>query len=211
MKVLDLFAGTRSVGKVCEELGFKYYSIDNNKRLQGIDYYTDIIDLDCSNIPFKPDIIWASPPCTLFSNANNSALKQHFKKVYQTSRKFKYIAVSDEAKKAIALVNKTIALIRELKPKYYYIENPAQGRMKHLDELRSIYRVKIAYYDYGFNYWKPTNIFTNNTDWKPRPFTDKSDLKNHTIIRGGVKNLSNAKQRSIVPPELIREILKNSI
>ena len=66
MKVLELFAGSRSVGKACEELGYEVYSSDIND-FQGIDYVTDIRDFDIDKVPFVPDIIWASPPCTYFS------------------------------------------------------------------------------------------------------------------------------------------------
>jgi hypothetical protein len=208
MKVIDLFAGSRSVGKVCEDLGFQYFSVDNNPKLKQIDLIKNVLDLDISDFPFRPDVVWASPPCTLFSNANSTALQQHFNKVYRSSREFVYFAKSEEAKNAIEIVKKTLALIQELKPKYFYIENPAQGRMKHLQELRHIYRVKIAYYDYGFNYWKPTNIFTNNTNWKPRKMTAKRDLKNHITMGGN--NYQNAYERSKVPYELIHEILINS-
>ena len=69
MKVLELFAGSRSIGKACEELGYEVYSSDINP-FPGIDYVTDIRDFDVDKVPFVPDIIWASPPCTYFSVAS---------------------------------------------------------------------------------------------------------------------------------------------
>ena len=45
MKVLELFAGSRSVGKACEESGYEVYSSDIND-FQGIDYVTDIRGFD---------------------------------------------------------------------------------------------------------------------------------------------------------------------
>ena len=35
-----------------------------------IDYVTDILQFDFNKLPFHPDIIWASPPCTYFSVAS---------------------------------------------------------------------------------------------------------------------------------------------
>jgi len=68
MKVLELFAGSRSVGKVADKLGFEVFSSDF-EAFEGIDYQIDILKFDVSKVPFKPDIIWASPPCTGFSVA----------------------------------------------------------------------------------------------------------------------------------------------
>jgi site-specific DNA-cytosine methylase len=68
MNVLELFAGSRSVGKASEKLGFNVFSSDIND-FDGIDYVVDILDFDISKVPFQPDIIWASPPCTTYSIA----------------------------------------------------------------------------------------------------------------------------------------------
>ena len=68
MKVLELFAGSRSVGKVADQLGWEVFSSDF-EAFEGIDYQIDILKFDVSKVPFKPDIIWASPPCTGFSVA----------------------------------------------------------------------------------------------------------------------------------------------
>ena len=69
IKVLELFAGSRSWGKVAEELGYDVFSVDW-KDFDGIDLVIDILELKKEMIPFKPDMIWASPPCTYFSVAS---------------------------------------------------------------------------------------------------------------------------------------------
>ena len=71
MKVLELFAGTGSVGKICDKLGWECISVDINDNLfyKKLDYKIDILKLDYKN-EFKIgefDIIWASPPCASFS------------------------------------------------------------------------------------------------------------------------------------------------
>ena len=68
MKVLELFAGSRSIGKAAEKLGFEVFSSDINA-FDGINYVVDVLEFDYSKVPFKPDIIWMSPPCTGFSVA----------------------------------------------------------------------------------------------------------------------------------------------
>lgn len=68
MKVLELFAGSRSIGKASEILGYQVFSSDLIN-FENIDYITSILDFDINKVPFQPDIIWASPPCTAFSVA----------------------------------------------------------------------------------------------------------------------------------------------
>ena len=69
MNVLELFAGSRSIGKVCDDLGHNVFSSDINS-FDNIDYVIDINKFDVSVVPFVPDFIWASPPCTYFSVAS---------------------------------------------------------------------------------------------------------------------------------------------
>ena len=80
MKVLELFAGTRSIGKAFESRGHDVFSVDWDKQFNDIDLYIDISKLtvemihDLFNIP---DVIWASPDCTSYSIA---AISHHRRK-----------------------------------------------------------------------------------------------------------------------------------
>ena len=69
MNVLELFAGSRSVGKVADNLGCNVFSVDIEP-FDNIDLVKDILDVKQNDIPFYPDMIWASPPCTYFSVAS---------------------------------------------------------------------------------------------------------------------------------------------
>ena len=56
VKVLELFSGTQSVGKVAKSLGYEVVSLD----LQGADINIDIMDWDYKSA-YKPgdfDIVW---------------------------------------------------------------------------------------------------------------------------------------------------------
>lgn len=72
IKVLELFAGTRSIGKAFEARGHEVYSVEWNKDFENIDLYADISQVTAQDILEKfghPDVIWASPDCTTFSIA----------------------------------------------------------------------------------------------------------------------------------------------
>lgn len=84
IKVLELFAGTRSIGKAFEKRGHKVFSVEWNKNFTDIDLYEDISKVTAEDILSKfgkPDVIWASPDCTTFSIA---AISHHRRKNQET-------------------------------------------------------------------------------------------------------------------------------
>ena len=80
MKVLELFAGTRSIGKAFEKRGHEVFSVEWSKDFADIDLYEDISKVtaeDILRLLGQPDVIWASPDCTTFSIA---AISHHRRK-----------------------------------------------------------------------------------------------------------------------------------
>lgn len=72
MKVLELFAGTRSIGKAFEDRGHEVFSVEWDKHFENIDLYEDIFKVQAEDIIKKfghPDVIWASPDCSSYSIA----------------------------------------------------------------------------------------------------------------------------------------------
>ena len=197
MKVLELFAGSCSFSNVAEEYGYKTFTTDYNN-FDGIDYVTDILDFDYNELPFKPDIIWASPPCTYFSVAS---IGKHWN-VDHTPK-------SVEAITGMAIVNKTKEIINTLQPKYFVIENP-RGKLRKLDLLDNFNRVTVTYCQYGDNRMKPTDLW-HNLNWTPRPMC-KNGMPCHVAApRGsqtGTQGLKDNYERSKVPYELCKEILE---
>ena len=125
MKVLELFAGTRSISKAFEKKGHKTFSIEWNKDFDNIDLYEDINNITAKDIIKLcggiPDVIWASPDCTTYSIAG---ISHHRKK---NNKNGNLDPISEYANFCDKTNIHVIDLIKELKPKYYFIENPRGG------------------------------------------------------------------------------------
>jgi len=202
MKVLELFAGSRSFSKVAEQMGMETFTTDY-KDFDKIDYVCDILDFDVLKVPFKPDIIWASPPCTTFSIASCSTHWTPDKK-----------PKTEKCLKGIQMIKKTLEIIDYLKPKFFYIENP-RGLLRKMSFMQKVgIRNTVTYCQYGDSRMKPTDIWTNNINWKPRLMCKNGMPCHESAPRGsktGTQGLKGNYERSIVPEELCREILKSCI
>lgn len=211
MKVLELFAGSCSFSNVAKDMGMDTITTDI-EQFGDIDYVVDIMDFDFARVPFIPDIIWASPPCTSFSVASIST---HWKGGFRA-----YEPKTESAVKGIGLVKKTIDIIRAYKPKYWYIENP-RGMLRKLidpmldESLGNFWkRETVTYCQYGEERMKPTDIWTNDFDWTPRPMCKNGDPCHVAAPRGsktGTQGRKNAFERSKVPEQLCREILSQQM
>lgn len=170
MIIRELFAWSRSIGKVAEELWMVCYSSDI-EQFWGIHYVVDIMDFDINKFP-KPDIIRASPPCQWFSVA---AIGKNWN--------IDWTPKTDSARLGIKLLERTLEIIKEVNPKYFFIENP-RGKMRKMGQLEWILRHTVTYCQYGDNRMKPTDIWTNNVNWKPRPMCKNGDPCHISAPRG---------------------------
>lgn len=204
MKVLELFAGSRSIGKTAEKLGMQVYSSDLFS-FKGIDYQIDIEEFNEEKVPWKPDIIWASPPCTGFSVAS---IGKHWEGGNKA-----YIPKSNTSKLGIAIVKRTIEIIKFFEPKYWFIENP-RGVLRKMNFMKEFDRHTVTYCQYGDERMKPTDIWTNSKNWIPKPMCHNGDTCHISAPRGsktGTQGRSNAYERSKIPTELCLEILKSCL
>ena len=204
MKVLELFAGSRSIGKAADRLAFDVYSSDI-EQFGGIDYVVDIMDFDPTKIPFVPDIIWASCPCTAFSVA---AIGKNWTKLGDD-----YLPKNPRAEFGLKLVQKTLEIIQHFNPTYFFIENP-RGMLRKMPIMADLPRQGVTYCQYGDTRMKPTDIWTNSPKWIPRPMCKNGDPCHVAAPRGsktGTQGLKGSYERSKIPEDLCLEILKSCI
>ena len=132
MKLLELFSGTKSVGKVAERLGYDVTSLD---LIFPADINIDILDWDYTIYPTGYfNVIHASPPCTEYSRAKTTGV-----------RKIDY---------ANSIVKKTLEIMDYFQPKYYIIENPQSGLLKEQSFMYGIPYTDVDYCKYGMPYRK---------------------------------------------------------
>lgn len=208
MIVLELFAGTRSIGKAFEQRGHKVISVEWDKDFENIDLYEDINNVTAKDIIKLcggiPDVIWASPDCSTYSIA---AISHHRKKNEETCN---LDATSDYAKFCDRTNKHVLDLIQELKPKYYFIENP-RGGLRKMDFMKGLYRHTITYCQYGDTRMKPTDIWTNHPNPNFKPMCKNGDSCHESAPRGsktGTQGLKDSKERSVIPKQLCDHIVK---
>ena len=193
MRLLELFCGTKSVSKVFKAAGWDVLTLDFDPQFSP-DICGDILDF---NTKENFDVVWASPPCTCFSVASigSSWCGNYHPKKVQTAL-------------GMAYVLKTIEIIKKVKPKYWFIENP-RGVMRKMGFMEGLSRKTVTYCQYGDKRMKPTDIWTNCDTWHPRPICKNGDSCHVSAPRGaktGTQGIKGARDRSIIPEQLCVEI-----
>lgn len=163
IKVLELFAGTRSISKSFEKRNHLTYSIEWNKDFENITLYEDINKVTSEDI----------------------------------------IKFCDKTNKHV------LDLIKRLKPKLYFIENP-RGGLRKMDFMKNLNRYTVTYCQYGDFRMKPTDIWTNHPNPKFKKPCKNGDKCHEPAPRGsraGTQRLKNNKERSVIPKQLCDHIV----
>jgi len=214
MRILELFAGSRSIGNEADKMGHNVFSVDWTK-YDKIDLAIDIDDLQKEQVPFVPDMIWASPDCTTYSIAACSTHRTNTKEP-----KNEYAVKCDRVNQHwIELIKEWLIINPNM---VFFIENP-RGMLRHMPWMQAFKRHTIWYCQYGDDRAKPTDIWTNSKTWEPRPMCHnyKYDKQgniidkhcHHESARRGAKTGTQGKKgsynRSKIPKELCIEILNS--
>lgn len=204
MNVLELFAGSRSIGKVAESFGHNVFSVDWVKH-EGIDLPIDIEELRTEQVPFIPDFVWASFDCTTYTVA---AISTHRNGV---TPKTDYAKKCDRVNQhAISLIKYWLVINPDM---VFFIENP-RGMLRKMPFMKEFKRHTVWYCTYGDERAKPTDIWTNSKTWIPKPVCHNGNKNCHhqPAPRGsktGTQGRKGSYDRSKIPPGLCIEIMES--
>ena len=213
MKVLELFAGERCISKAFEAKGHETFTVEWDKSHEGISLYADVSKLTAQEILDKfgrPDVMWLSPDCTTYSVAG---IGHHRKKNPVTGVPE---PISEYAKFCDECDQHALELIKELNPKFYFIENP-RGAMRKMPWMQDLPRYTVTYCQYTKDLpleqrrMKPTDIWTNHPDPKFKPACKNGDPCHVPAPRGsqtGTQGIKGARDRSLIPKELCEHIVE---
>ena len=199
MRLLELFSGTGSVGKVAETMGFDVISLDRD---MPADIKTDIMDWNYQVYePKQFDVIWASPPCTEYSRAKTTGVR--------------------DIVGANKVVQRTLDIIEYFEPKFWIIENPQTGLLKTQEMMSGVTFQDVDYCKYGMPYRKRTRLWNNLSNWRPKPLCRgdcnsirEGHARKHIAVAQRAPSTGDTGMRFrqnqlyIVPAPLIEEILK---
>ena len=152
MRILEIFAGTKSFSRECEHAGWSVTTVDNRKQFEPT-ICEDVLTWDYTTHP-PVDVFWAGIPCTLYSNAS----------------------FNRKPEEANILALKTLEILKhfqKLNPNLIYgLENPFSSLLKRQTFMQDIpYKVcdycQYAGVEEGFGYKKRTVIF-GNIPWTPK-------------------------------------------
>ena len=210
LKVLELFSGTRSIGKAFERRGHEVYSVDWDRQFQA-NWYVDIEKVKASDVVKRfgyPDVIWMSPDCSSYSVA---AISKHRRKNNDTGA---LDPISDYARKCDRVNLNCMRLLRDLRPPLFFIENPRAG-MRKMPWLQVVPINTTTYCQYMTKLpleqrrMKPTDLFTNHPNPKFAPPCKNGDPCHVKAPRGSTTGTQGMKltDKYRIPDDLCDHIV----
>lgn len=210
-KLLELFAGTSSVGSVFKSHGWEVYTVDWDKQFDvslhadiGALTVEDIITL-CGGVP---DVVWASPDCSSYSVASMGHHRRKNKETGELDPQTDYARMCDKVNAHV------MDLLRDLSPKYFFVENPRAGMrtmrfMTDGEREGFMSRYTVTYCQYGDTRMKPTDIWTNHPHPRFKTPCRYGDSCHERAPRGskcGTQRIQGARDRAVIPKRLCEHI-----
>lgn len=204
LKTVELFAGTKSFSTVAKNRGHKTWTTDFNSDFN-CDLTGNILNHNIQEKIYeqlktleKGDCVWMSPVCTYWSLAAGNTYWTEFR-----------MPRREESITGIKMMMfcRFVADYCEKKKIWFVIENP-NGRAVWI--LDNQYLKRCWYCQYGDLRAKPTNLWTNIPIEFRTCHNGNKDCPHESAPRGsktGTQGLKGDIERSIVPPQLCKEIM----
>lgn len=217
MKILELFKGTGSIGKWVEQNhpDWEVTSLDILAKFKPT-ICCDIMEWDYKSLPPKHfDMIWASPECKVYSTLQDGLNIRRWGKTREEAKANLEGARRDHDKYVIRVLD----IIEHFKPKKWFIENPWNSNMKTIPKLKELPSYRFDYCRFGFDYQKPTRIWSNvelesktcNCFPKKQKQTNRGKHKKFVgcyDITNDPRSVKTTNERYQIPQLLIGELLE---
>jgi site-specific DNA-cytosine methylase len=225
MRILELFSGTGSWGKICTKKDYEVISVDIN------DYegkFSPTHKINILEFDYKQydkdffDIITGSPPCIYYSALQRAWIGKLKKDGIYTIEKH-----NKNLENADTFVKKTFEIIDYFNPSLWFVENPQTGTLKNREFMKDKPYYDIDYCRYSnWGYRKRTRIWTNKLNFNAKLCNKKCG----NMVKIGKRHLhkkncgNSEKQKATrnvckdggsttkleryrIPPKLIEELL----
>lgn len=204
LRMWELCCGSKTVAQAFKDAGWQVWTTDIEPECKP-DFIGDLRNYDFEDLVrisgFRPDFIWFSPPCTVYSVANLG--KHHFEK-----RGKSLVPVTPEALESNRFVLHGLDIITASECAYAVIENP-RALLRTQSMMKQLPRFTVTYCQYGLDHMKPTDLWGwVPYSWSPRACNPGDDCHDASP-RGsnlGVAKHRDPRVRAIVPRDLALEL-----
>lgn len=192
-----MFSGTGSATKAFKESDdWEVVHVDKVSNIV-TDRVMDLSKASPNDFKKDFDFIWASPPCTKFSVA---AIGHHWNKKDNV-----YMPKKESCIDMIGLVYRTLWIVEELDPDYWFMENPRAM----LRKIIGMPQGTVTYCQYGDNRMKPTDLWGIHPDgFEYKSCSNGADC-HQSASRGsktGTQGIESSKDRARVPYGLSKAV-----
>lgn len=190
-RMLDLFCGLKgSSSAMVDDPDWEVVTVDIEKKFDPT-ICKDILLLDPRDFEDKDfDVIWASPPCNAFSMAS---VFRYWDKVNDV-----FLPRSEKTILNLNLVYRTLWLINELKPRFWFLENPRGMLHKFIGDPSGW----VTYCQYGEKRMKPTNLWgvhPRSFKYKHCSYGSDCHIQTPRGSKNGTQGLGNSEERALIP------------
>lgn len=201
---LDLFSGLGGFSSAFEKSSqWDVTTVDIEGEFEP-DICRDILELQPSELP-AADVILASPPCKDFSLACMNR-----KWDIKESRSPRYLPQWESIAESVQIVFRTLWLIQELDPDYWFLENPRWGALRQIIGEPA---GTVHYCQYGAEFKKPTGLWGHHPpmDYRQCPGKSCGHLSNpseQNTFRDATRlaDVVDSAERAKVPHDLSKAI-----